>query len=273
MAATELDITRVRLGAAVATLPVAWLAYRFYETPLRFTPRVARSLPRTFGLAAAMTLVVLAVAVAVRPDLPSVSAPSDSLTVADLEAPPGSSLDDRVAVAVSLYRQRAATTCRGGGQKALSGATYCVGGDPNGDRSLLLIGDSHAGQWGRALGEVARRHHLRLLIREHDGCPPYPVAVTDRKKKEAKVSVCRRAQAEDLPLIDELRPDGVIIATWSGNADNIVDASGATPDAATQVQEWHDAMVSFLGVPQRSPHPGGGDPRRADAAVRPDDAA
>ena len=43
-------------------LPVAWLAYRFFETPLRFAPYFTSSIRRTFLFAAGGTVLLLATA-------------------------------------------------------------------------------------------------------------------------------------------------------------------------------------------------------------------
>ena len=49
-------------------------------------------------------------------------------------------------------------------------------------------------------------------------------------------------------VIDALKPDAVIISTWSGNRDNFVDDAGHKLDDAQQVAAWESGMRSTLGA-------------------------
>ncbi|MGZ4683029.1 MAG: acyltransferase family protein [Acidimicrobiales bacterium] len=247
VAAVDSDAIRVKSTAALATLPVAWLAYRYFETPLRFSPLVARSSARTFLAGAVVTVAVVALAVAVRPETSTAGPRSETLTAADFEAPPGSSLEERVNVTVSELRKRAESSCPKDGVKTRDGDQYCVGGDVTADRTLMLLGDSHAGQWRVALDQIAKAHHVKLLIRQHNGCPAYQADVTDPLKGDIKTTLCREAHGRDLAVIDALQPDAVVIANWSGNRDNLVDDSGDRVPEAEQAAVWETGMRSLLG--------------------------
>jgi peptidoglycan/LPS O-acetylase OafA/YrhL len=245
--ALDRDTTTVRSVAALATLPVAWAAYRWFETPLRFSPLIARSNLRTFAFGAVVTVAVVVLAGAVRPDSISRTNRGDTLTAADFEAAPGASLEERVAVTVDELRKHADEDCPKDALKTDDGDAYCVAGDTTSSRTLLLLGDSHAGQWRRPLDQIAKAAHVKLLIRQHNGCPPYAVDVTDPNKPQ-KVATCRHELERDLPVIDALQPDAVLIATWSGNRDHFVDDDGDALSDADQVAAWKAGVTTTWGA-------------------------
>ena len=244
--AVDRDTIGVKSAAGLASLPVAWLAYRYFETPLRFSPLIARSSLRTFAAGAVVTVAVVALAVAVRPDT-TTRKPGDTLTAADFEAPPGSSLQARVNVTVSELRKRADSSCPVDSLQTPADDDYCVGGDLAADRTLLLLGDSHAGQWRRPLDQIAKAHHVKLLVRQHNACPPYLVNVADPVRGDAQTQACKKQQQGDMRVVDALRPDAVIVATWSGDRDRFVDAAGHKLDDAQQVAAWESGMRATLG--------------------------
>lgn len=235
----------VRSVAGLVTLPVAWLAYRYVETPLRFTPLVAGSQRRTFVFGALVTVVALLVAGAVWATAPRVSA--DELLTA---APPAdASLEERVARSMEAYRSRAETACPAvGAQTTERGDVYCLGGDLDSDRSVLLVGDSHAGQWHPTLDRVAREQGVKLIVRQHNACPAIPVLYrTVRENDTRPYTYCDQYQQGDLRVLDDLGADAVIVAMWSGAADRIVDRTGKLADDPTRVALWDEGVRTLLG--------------------------
>ena len=242
--------TRTVTGlAAAASLPVAWAAYRWVETPLRFAAPITRSLTRTFAFGAAVTAAVLLGTVAVRPDIADYAAErTGPLDPADLEAPPGSSLDERVAVAVAELESRADRSCPlEDGLTTPQGDEYCVDGALGSDTSVLLLGDSHAGQWRRALEEVAEQEGVELLIRQHSGCPPYRLDIIEPGGDD-KREVCADAQEGNLRVIDALDPDAIIISTWSGYQGFLRHPDGSTPTPDEEVAMWGDAVAELTAA-------------------------
>ncbi len=238
------DSTKVKAIAAAVTLPIAWAAYQFFETPLRFAPVIASSNRRTFVFGVSATAATLLVAAAVWSSAPR-------LTDDDLLAqrtPSDASLQDRVALAMQAYETRDDISCPPGGARTSSaGDEYCVGGDPDGARTLMLIGDSHAGQWHHGLDEVAAEKGLRLVVRQHLGCPAIPVLYDQVSDSTSRTfEYCGPFEAGDLRLLDEIAPDAVIVSQWSGTLDRIVDASGNQPDSEGRAQLWESGMRSLL---------------------------
>ena len=236
----------LNLVAALATLPIAWLVYRFYETPIRFAPVFARSSVRTYSGGAAVTVCIALLAVGIRPPVSTRLRNAESMhaTLAQLMAPPGSSLRQRVDFQVALYRNRVTSTCPKNGVKTSEGDVYCIGGDAAAKKSILLLGDSHAGQWRRPLDQLAKARGLRLLIREHDGCIPFAVTLSDNTADNVgHQSVCRYQEAGDIRVIRALRPIAVIITTSTAARPLLLDKHGkATSDPAVQAALWGRAL-------------------------------
>jgi hypothetical protein len=252
LAGAAFDSTNVGLQAVAAlwALGMAWLAYHYFETPVRFLPVLAQSNARTYAFGAAVTGVVLLVAFAVTPSTPTVpdaQAQLHATSVAALEGPANASLQEQVAREVSLYQQRAAGDCpTRGALTDADGDRYCVGGDLAGTTSIMLLGDSHAGQWRAEVEQLAKADHLKLLIRQHDGCPPFPVNVTDPSNSSARTKVCQVGAAGDLRAVAALKPEAVIVATWNGYMGNILDASGHRVPADEQAQLWQKGVLALF---------------------------
>jgi peptidoglycan/LPS O-acetylase OafA/YrhL len=233
--------------AAIWALGVAWLAYHYYETPIRFQPLLTSSNTRTFAFAAVLTALVLAVTFAVTPNTPTVAAATGAArTPTNLQAPPGSSLQQQINVAVTLYRTRATTECPHDSLKTPAGDQYCVGGDVNSPNTLLLLGDSHAGQWRPDLDQLATAQHLKLVVREHDGCPPIPVNVTDPTKGQVKTTNCHGFQAGDLRILQLFKPKYVIMGNWNGFVGYIIDGAHKSIPPSQQVVLWRQGIMTLF---------------------------
>jgi hypothetical protein len=124
-----------------------------------------------------------------------------------------------------------------------------VGGDKSSKDVVMLIGDSHAGQWRPVLEDIARQRHLKVYVREHDGCPPFPVRQVVEGKDKA--TVCQRQEEGDLRLVSYLKPKAVILASWLGEASHVAhdDLSQATPDE--QMALWQAAIERRIGDIQK----------------------
>jgi len=141
--------------------------------------------------------------------------------------------------------------------------TDCIFGDPNGEFTMALWGDSHASQWFAALDQIARDHNWRLLLLTQGGCPvidvltfnrqagqtfthcgPWRAAVRDYLRTEkadlviltqyyallaadGQGAIPASAWSEHLPgLLDSLRADGIEPVVMGDSPD----PSQATPD-------------------------------------------
>ena len=55
----------------------------------------------------------------------------------------------------------------------------CVFGDRQGNKTMVLYGDSHAGMWFEALDDIAKRAHWRLVVLTHGDCPASLIPVAN----------------------------------------------------------------------------------------------
>jgi hypothetical protein len=74
----------------------------------------------------------------------------------------------------------------------------CVYGDTHAHTSVVLFGDSHAGQWFSALEQISIQRHWRLLIFTKAGCSPpevtlYALCDTWRQNSEAQIAAVHPA--------------------------------------------------------------------------------
>jgi peptidoglycan/LPS O-acetylase OafA/YrhL len=54
---------------------------------------------------------------------------------------------------------------------------HCVYGDPNGNTTVMLFGDSHAAHWFPAFDTIARARNWRLIDMSKATCPPMPIPI------------------------------------------------------------------------------------------------
>jgi peptidoglycan/LPS O-acetylase OafA/YrhL len=111
----------------------------------------------------------------------------------------------------------------------------CVLGDKNGQRTAVLVGDSHADQWMPALIPWATKYHWKLVEATKSACPipTFPVWEFDLKRIYTE---CTKFQKWRDDQIEKMHPD-MIIASGA-------DAVGVSKDHPPQV--WADATVNEL---------------------------
>ena len=213
----------VRVPAGFAALGVAWVVHRRIEDPIRFSPVMRRSSARTFGLAAVITLATLVVAglVAWRGDVARTWPETQLLEAAN---------------------QANDLTCQTFAKDA-AGRVYCDGGDPDGSRTVVLVGDSHAGQWMLALDAVAADADVRLVSRWVPACPGIPVQVTNPLGLDLD---CTAYQEDTLAMIEELSPDLVVVTQSATYQGRIAARDGAALEAEEQLGAWGEAYGSFV---------------------------
>ena len=108
----------------------------------------------------------------------------------------------------------------------------------------MLIGDSHARQWMAAFADGAKKSEARLVVRWKSVCPSIPVRVTSFEGIES--ADCATFRTETLQLVEELRPDVVVVANYSGYRDQILTGDGSDADRAEQAEIWADGFAEHL---------------------------
>lgn len=119
----------------------------------------------------------------------------------------------------------------------------CVYGDPDGERTMYLIGSSHSEQWGDVLDRIARDHGWRLVPFIRQGCVVTlgePLPSSDPGCIEWSANLLDRIAAEqpDLVVGSSTRPRG----DWGEGVDEVA------PGVAEAWRFLDDAGVPFVGL-------------------------
>ena len=219
------DSTPIRVTAGLLALPIAGAAHHWVENPLRFSAWLTTSRARTVAMGAGVTLLVVVAAV-------GFARYSDRALTSD-----------RYAELVATKDAHRGLDCAVD-ERSPSGIDYCLDGDLGASRTIMLIGDSHARQWMAAFADGAESADARLAVRWKSVCPSLPVRVTSFEGIES--ADCAAFRTETLRLVEELRPDVVVVANYSGYRDQILTGDGSDADRAEQAEIWADGFAEHL---------------------------
>ncbi|MFB9659877.1 acyltransferase family protein [Glycomyces mayteni] len=111
----------------------------------------------------------------------------------------------------------------------------CWYGDPDGDKTLVLFGDSHAAQWFPAVNQLAEAAGWRLLAMTKANCSVPDVREYD-PKLEREYTECPEWKDGVYDLLDDVEPDAVVAATYDDK-----EVMADDPDAA-----WTDGWVESV---------------------------
>ena len=112
----------------------------------------------------------------------------------------------------------------------------CVFGDPTGDRTIVLFGDSHAEQWFGALNALAKDNGWKLMSWTKAACPLADVVLYN-PKLQRDYTECGQWRMNVLSRIAALHPDLVI----AGGSD-------ALPGPAYPNASWSAQTATNLAV-------------------------
>ena len=114
----------------------------------------------------------------------------------------------------------------------------CLYGNPDGDRTMVLFGDSHAAHWFPALNVFATQNDWRLLSFTKSACPA-PSIVTFISELNRDYDECVTWRAETLASIDRMEPDLLVMSTSDGNSPK---------EKQNQEQIWTDGLVESFNA-------------------------
>ncbi|WP_139981740.1 acyltransferase family protein [Nocardioides litoris] len=283
-----------RLDLALLALGLAALTHRFVETPLRDPLRIPRF--RALALYPA-SVSVLALTCALGWSYAHHRATSYGEGPALTLQGSGVSEDPQVEVSpdpvvalvqASVYagergrpvprtlrpgRLDLATSIAGVGECSYSPADVrrlCPRGDVTADRTLVVIGDSHAQMWISAFDQIAQRAGLRAYYLVKPQCTAASVTVT-RPDVGGPWADCTAFRDWAFAQVERLRPDVTVLASTGPDGDLVDDAGTAvapgTPARTALLQQawatslarlapWTDELRLLRDVPTADRAPG-----------------
>lgn len=90
----------------------------------------------------------------------------------------------------------------------------CYFGDLSSERTVALIGDSHAAQWTAALTKIAERENFRVLILTKSACPP--IQLRRASATLGSFPECRRWNNSVVERLRAERPAVTLVAGYAG---------------------------------------------------------
>jgi len=125
----------------------------------------------------------------------------------------------------------------------------CLLGDPNGNKTVALIGDSHAAQWAGPLQSWAEKNRWQMRPMLKTACPPglYPNYI-ELELKRVYVE-CEIWRAKVLEFIGELKPDVVVIGSRA--TISAVDSSGLR-ETVQRIRDIGSKVVFMAETPTMS---------------------
>jgi peptidoglycan/LPS O-acetylase OafA/YrhL len=214
---------RLSVAAGLAAVAVSWiptqLTHMLIEDPVRRAPALKRMPNRAIALGLACTAVALGVGIGLKAAQPTLrTAPISEVPGAAALPEEATPQESATALRPNPLRARADRS-RGYYSGCLVGiegtnSNKCLFGDPEGDRTLILFGDSHAMQYFPALEELAENHHWRLIELTKAECPPEELEVRSMVE-DREYSQCDEWREKSLERIE--RGDENVTVVMSGD--------------------------------------------------------
>ena len=137
----------------------------------------------------------------------------------------------------------------------------CPRGDPDGTKTLILIGDSHARQWIPALEELGKRYGYEAYFLVREGCPSSDVTPWLNNDTGPAV-LCEAFQDWAVEQVEEMRPDVVVLGSQANpngfegpdgehvtDLDDMVEMYGAGMTSEVERLSPHAGRVVLIGDP------------------------
>ena len=184
-----------RLACILVSLGVAQISYTFVENPVRFNPILSRR--PVFGLLMAGILTLIGASI--------------SFTFYR-HAQATKILPEQVAFLKAIEHSPAqAQKCEAKAYESI--LKECVFGNPDSDKIVVLVGDSHLQQWFLPIREIAETENWRLITLFKGACTPTDV-VYFYKPVGRRFYECEQWRAQAFARIKEIHPYLVIASGY-----------------------------------------------------------
>lgn len=251
------DLRPAELALVLAvTALMTWASHRFVETPFRRAPAVRR--PRGMLLyPAAVSVAVVSCVLAVSVIDRQLVGDDPGISVSDYDRKPdGSRLSDDPSVALVEASVRAALAGRAvprdltpalvdlkEDRADLGACEYdgpperlCVAGDPDGDRTLVVVGNSHGRHWIPAFDEITEAAGWKAYYLVKSQCTAARVEMM-RQGEDEPWAECQDFNAWAEEQIRELGPDLVVVSTSGAPAVRVDGERVAGADGVAQAMD------------------------------------
>lgn len=187
------------LAAMIAlSFVLAALTYRFIEQPIRHGATFTRALAPTYALGLGLIGAGALTGVATRHLVPD-----------------GVNIGGGVSVSARTVRQDRPAIYSDRCLRRFADIDYpvCAYGVPSAARTVVLFGDSHAGNWFEPLNEAAKAEGWRLLVRIKASCRPVDAdQIALEGGHERPYTECKAWRDAVLAEIDRAAPDLIVVA-------------------------------------------------------------
>lgn len=219
------DATWLKISAAVIALGLAVLTHKFVENKFRTADTLTKSNKVSF-LAAGTTGM-------------AISLIAGLLVVAAAWVNSKPPYMDYVAARGVVSSQE----CDRSSWSA-NGLPLCEMGDLNSERTIMLVGDSHAGHWKSALSAAASQSGIRLLVRWKSACPATGLNVITTNGDW--VQDCPQFHNDTLNIVRQEKPAAVVLAQSNDYAGRILSREGSQLSGSKQLDLWGSELARTI---------------------------
>ena len=245
----------IRVGLAVVAVVIAHVSTRWIEQPIRHKQGDIRGRPAivlTSMVTASVAVAVLALgggALFSPPSTPTISVAqieADVRQPAEVLANPHTSgrvpdlLQRSLGWAASDFPENKRTGCQP--TKLGTDPTPCISGDEDSATTVVLLGDSHAGQWLPALEQLASERGWRIAAFTKPACPPVDLTTWDTRLLRGYVE-CPAWLAQVKTRIAEMRP--ALIVVGAARHHRMFD-EGRDYSVSDRPDEWRGGLERML---------------------------
>jgi peptidoglycan/LPS O-acetylase OafA/YrhL len=205
--------------AGLAVIAASWLptaiTHGLVEEPFRRSKRLVVFPARALALGVGCTAIALGAALLLVDLQPTLRTAPQSEVKGALALKEGAALQQRAKAVrpnpLKAWADRGESFADGC-LVGISGtnSNRCLYGDRQGDRTLILFGDSHAMQYFPPLQEVAKRNHLRLIALTKAECTPAEVEVKSMIE-DREYSQCDAWRQKELERIEMAGRSTVVV--------------------------------------------------------------
>ncbi len=248
----------VRLLTLAVVVALSWATYRFVETPFR-TGKPWQRVPRALAIYPASVVTVVAVVLASSQvmnyrlgtfsDEPAISTndyePDEvgrdpyvalvrASTIAAEEGRPVPST-----LVPGLLDLRSQTAPLGDCDYRTGTTKLCPIGDPDGEKSIVVLGDSHARALSPAIEEIGRQDGHRVYVLVYSGCMATSLTQIERSTGRAWEG-CEDFKDWAQQTIADLAPELVVVSTSAGRVQD--PETGDTVAGSPELQRYHQLL-------------------------------